>query len=551
MGRETPAGVRLLGRLRAAISSAHGWRRALWAAGAGVLSVLAMPPFFLWPILFLTIPALVWLIDGAGGSTARSFRSPSWAAALAGWWFGFGYFLAGLFWIGEAFLVEAEKFAWALPFAVTLLPAGLALFWAAAAAAARLAWPAGLSRLLVLAMALAGAEWLRGHVLTGLPWNVLGTALTYPLPLMQGVSLLGIYGLTLWTVLAAAAPLVLAADASAGEVRRAACVGLSIALAPLALLFAYGAGRLANASPSALHGPRVRIVQPAVPQRDKWRPEKRREIFERHLELSRRDQSGALDDLRGVTHVVWPEAAMPFMPLNSPETLAAIGDLLPDGVRLVTGALRVEETERGRLAYNSLMAFGANGGLEVLYDKIHLVPFGEYLPLQKTLEALGFEQLARMRGGFTAGRAPRPVLDIQGLPSIAGLICYEAIFPAAVVQGERPSLFINLTNDGWFGRTSGPYQHFHQARLRAVEEGLPLIRAANNGVSAVIDSHGRVLGKLDLDERGVIDASVPAAIAAPLYAAYGDGVFLLNALAFVFLALALVRAKRISNKEAR
>ncbi len=297
-----------------------------------------------------------------------------------------------------------------------------------------------------------------------------------------------------------------------------------------------------------VEGVRVRVVQPSVPQREKWRPENQRSIFADHLDLSRRDASGQRDDLKGITHVVWPEAAMPFLPLEHPEALAAIGELLPEGTHLISGALRREATanaspsERPR-AYNSLMVFGHSGDLAAVYDKIHLVPFGEYLPVQAFLEAVGFEQLTRMRGGFTGGQVPRPLLTVGGLDATAGLICYEAIFPGEVVApGRRPGLFINVTNDGWFGNTTGPRQHFHQARVRAVEEGLPLIRAANNGISAVVDGDGRVLHRLGLNERGVIDSDVPMARPPTLYALFGDWIFACNTL--VILALIIVLSRR-------
>jgi apolipoprotein N-acyltransferase len=253
------------------------------------------------------------------------------------------------------------------------------------------------------------------------------------------------------------------------------------------------------------------------------------------LSLTRPD--GVRDDLAGITHVVWPEAAMPFLPLNHPEALRAIADVLPEGTTLLAGALRIEDDASspfGRRGYNSLMVFGADGSLSAVYDKIHLVPFGEYLPLQALLESLGLEQLTRWRGGFSAGASPRPLLTVPGLPPVGALICYEAIFPGAVVQGQqRPQLLVNVTNDGWFGNTTGPQQHFHQARVRAVEEGLPLIRVANNGISAVIDPEGRLLGRLALNERGTIDADVPHARAAPPYAQYGDLPFLLCWLALL------------------
>jgi apolipoprotein N-acyltransferase len=531
------------------ITSATGWPRAGIAFLAGTLSVAAMAPFFFSPVLFVTLPVLVWLIDGSRAEGA----DPAWwrAALRAGqtaWWFGFGYFLFGLFWIGEAFLVEADKFAWLMPFAVVSLPAGLALFTGLAAAAARLVWPHGFARVLVLAIALALAEWLRGHVLTGFPWNVLGYALTWPLPMMQAAALVGVYGLTLLAVAIFAGPLVVIADAARGTARpRTAAIAGALGIAPLLVLYGYGAWQLSDAPSPMLDGVRIRIVQASVPQRDKWRPEKQGQIFQDQLDLSRRDASGKQDDLAGITHLIWPEAAMPFLPLDHPEALSAIGQLLPPSTHLISGALRVKRkalpASESSEAFNSLMVFGDQGNLETLYDKIHLVPFGEYLPMQSALEAIGLEQLTRWRGGFSSGAVPRTVLNIPGLPPVAGLICYEAIFPSEIVQGsQRPGFLINLTNDGWFGNSTGPRQHFHQTRVRAVEEGLPIVRAANNGISAVVDGRGRVISKLSLNARGVIDSGVPHALAPNLYGQLGDCTFV--GLVLIFIAVAVVLARR-------
>jgi len=542
-----------VGSLARWVRGLSGWRRLAVAFAAGSLSVLAMAPFFLWPVLFLTLPVLVWLIDGAQTQSegASFWQRPAVRAATGGWWFGFGYFLFGLFWVGEAFLVEADKFAWLMPFAVTLMPAGLALFTALAAAGARLVWPPGVARILVLAIALASAEWLRGHVLTGFPWNVLGYALTWPLPMMQSAALFGIYGLTLLAILIFAAPLVLITDASAHVgPRRAMQWAVGIAVLPLLALYGYGAWRLSAGPAPLIDGVKIRIVQASVDQRDKWKIEKQGEIFRDQLDLSRHDPSGRRDDLAGITHLIWPEAAMPFLPLEHPEALAAIGDLLPDGTQLISGALRLKRPGVGarggrREGYNSLMVFSDKGTLESLYDKIHLVPFGEYLPFQTTLEWMGLEQLTRWRGGFSVGPNPRPLLSIPGLPPVVGLICYEAIFPSDIVQGKkRPGLMLNVTNDGWFGDTTGPWQHFHQTRVRAVEEGLPLVRSANNGVSAVIDGHGRVLALLPLNARGVIDSGIPAALAPPPYARFGDWTFVALALFFAAGAIVLARKQR-------
>lgn len=597
------------GMVSRARALAHGLRaatarqRALAAFVAGALSVLAMAPFFLSPILLLTFPVLVWLIDVTAAAPEAVNDAPltpnasravvggkraGWLAvkqsALVGWLFGFGYFLFGMFWIGEAFLVEAEKFAWLLPVAVTLLPAGLALFFGVAAAIAHLLWRPGFSRVLVLATSLALAEGLRGHVLTGLPWNTLGYALTWPLILMQSAGLLGIYGLTILAVIIFGGPLVALADSpveaappmaertGAGASRPSlwhALTGIALSVILVACLWGYGVWRLSGDSGARVANVKLRIVQPSVPQREKWQPDKQREIFDLHVDLSRRSPAGVRDDLRGISHVIWPEAAMPFLPLETPTALKEIGELLPENVHLISGALRVELADGGhgngviprttaewaqapadaarvpqshheqhrnelsaRRAYNSLMVFGPTGGLVAMYDKIHLVPFGEYLPFQAFLESIGLEQLTRIRGGFSVGRTPRPLLDVPSLPPFIGLVCYEAIFPGAVVQGpDRPSLIINVTNDGWFGNTTGPRQHFHMARVRAVEEGLPFVRVANNGISAVMDGYGRIVGRIDLDQRGVFDSILPVAAPPPLYVWSGERIYILYILA--------------------
>jgi apolipoprotein N-acyltransferase len=400
-----------------------------------------------------------------------------------------------------------------------------------------------------LALSLSAMEWLRGHVLTGFPWNVLGYALTSPVELMQSAAVLGIYGLTLAAVLVFGLPAVQWSEAGAGR-GRLRWAALAVALLPLLAAGALGRARLAYAAPDTLPGVKIRIVQPSVPQREKWRPENWARFFQDHLDLSGRNPAGGADGLAGVTHVVWPEAAMPFPPLDTPEVLAAIGDLLPEGAVLIAGATRIEWSpgapKRPRRFFNSLMVFGKGGLLLSLYDKIHLVPFGEYLPrvLRPLLAMIGMQQLAG-RAGFDSGVSPRPVLAIPGLPGVVPLICYEAIFPAAVVQGPdassgRPALIVNLTNDGWFGNTTGPRQHLHQARVRAVEEGLPLIRAANNGVSAGFDAYGRPLGQLDLNVRGVIDMPLTVALPPPPYARLGDSLFLAAWLSGIMLLTAVV-----------
>jgi apolipoprotein N-acyltransferase len=534
-------------RLSGWVRTRSGWRAAALAFAGGTASVLAMAPFHVWPALCLTLPFLVWQLDGAiasaDGRAVSGWRAtPAFAAGIVGWWFGIGYFFAGLFWVGEAFLVDAGKFAVLLPFAVTLLPAGLALFWAAATASASWAWRPGLARVLALALALGGAEWLRGHVLTGFPWNVIGYALTYPLSLMQAAGVIGIYGLTLVAVMVLAAPLVAWCDGGAARSRTR---GGLLLLATVTVLMAYGHWRLAHPAPApAAEAPRLRLVQPSVLQREKWRPEHQRRIFDQHIALTAKNAAGIEDGAAGIDLIIWPEAAMPFLPLDTPEAIEAIGKVLPPGAHLLSGALRTHPDDadkplEARRFYNSLIAFGAGGRAVAIYDKIHLVPFGEYLPLSRWLDAIGLEPLTRRRGGFNTGPSPRPPMSVLPDLPFAPLICYEAIFPGAVVQGRRPTFLVNVTNDGWFGNTTGPRQHLHQSRVRAVEEGLPLLRVANNGISAVIDAQGRVLARLDLDVVGVIDTRLPTALPVPLYGRFGDLAFALMLLAGLAVLVAV------------
>jgi apolipoprotein N-acyltransferase len=499
---------------------------------AGALSVLAMAPFFLWPVLFLTVPLLVRLIDVAREAAPKR---PALSAAAAAWWFAFGYFLAGLFWIGEAFLVEADRFAALMPFAVLLMPSGLALFWAAAAAAASPFWRPDATRVVVLAVTLSAAEWLRGHILTGFPWNILGYALTAPDALMQSAAVFGIYGLTLIAVLVFGWPGVVLADAGRSapgkSTLRAPLVAAGASGCVLLTLWSAGLWRLTGTVPVAEPPVRLRLVQPSIPQRLKWQQTHQRANFETHLSLTVRNARGEIDGAAGIQAIIWPEAAMPFAPLDAPNALQAIADAVPDGTHLMAGLLRVEHVPPGvpgrrRRILNSLAAFDTTGNPVAIYDKTHLVPFGEYLPYQSTLEAIGLEQLTRIRGGFDVGPTPRPMLRVPGLPGFAPLICYEAIFPSTVIQSpERPAALLNVTNDGWFGNTTGPRQHFHQARVRAVEEGVPIIRSANNGISAVIDAHGRVIARLEMNAVGVVDADLPGRISAPIYARLGDWLF--------------------------
>ena len=508
---------------------AEGWRRRAIAFVAGALGALAMAPFDLFPALLAPMVVGVWLLDGAS-ETAGARRGALSFAALraafgAGWWLGFGYFLAGLWWLGAAFLVEADKFAWALPLGVVGLPIILAIFTGAGFTLARVLWRPGPGRVLIFAAALTASELARGLLFTGFPWNVWGMALGGNLVLAQAGSLVGLYGLTLLAVAIFASPATLA-DPTESAPRRWSRA-MTVATLALAALAAFGGLRLTGGNVEAVKGVKLRIMQPNLPQDAKFRPDNKADILRRYLALSDRATSPRATGLADVTHLIWPESAFPFILARDPQALAQIGAALPAGAVLITGAARVEESTalQGRVGdnlryFNSVQIVASGGAILESADKVHLVPFGEYLPFRKWFDQIGLRQFVHIPGGFDAGPR-RKALRAPGLPDIAPLVCYEAIFPGEVTpegSAARPGLLLNVTNDGWFGRTPGPYQHLAQARLRAIEEGLPLVRAANTGVSAVVDPYGRILAQLPLGVDAVLDAPLPQRIEPTVFA---------------------------------
>ena len=522
-------------RLAQPVILAWGWRRAAIAFVAGAVSALAMAPVHFWPVLFVTFPLLVWLIDGAAAARWRGAA----AGFVIGWWFGFGYFVAGLYWVGYAFLVDARTFGWLLPVAVTALPAGLAIFTGLGVALARVLWTPGALRVLTLAAALTTSEWLRGHVLTGFPWNAFGYALTAPLALAQSAAVFGIWGLTFIAVAVFASPALLA-----DERKHRRFVPLIAAVGVLAVLAVFGAIRLALDPTEMVDGVRLRIMQPAVQQDQKFTYAAKDEVMRRYLELSQGAASGA--PLDGITHLIWPESAFPFFLTREPNAIATIARILPPSTVLITGAARPADPvpgARGVRAYNSIYVIDHNGSILSIYDKLHLVPFGEYLPFQSFLESLGLMQLTKVPGGFLAGDRRRR-MAVPGAPAMLPLICYEVIFPGeAVPPGERPGWLLNLTNDAWFGISPGPYQHLQQARVLAIEQGLPLIRTANSGVSAVIDPLGRIVQSLPLGSAGTLDAQLPRPIAATVYARLGD-FWLWLVIAGIFATALAIRVRK-------
>lgn len=485
---------------------------------------------------------LLWGLDAA--VEARPLRS----AFLRGWLAGLGYFAVGVFWVTEAFLVDAATYGWMAPFALVLLAGGLALFWGLAGVVYRLAVGGrrDVLRVLVFAGVLALFEWLRGNILTGFPWNLPGESWRAGSAMSQTAALVGAYGLSWLTLAIAAAPAVLL-DGGA-RVRRLAAVG--IAAATLAGLWTWGAARLAEATGPEPGAPRLRLVQANIDQKDKWRPENLEPIFATYLALSGRPAQPTPDV------IVWPEGALPAVidELLQPGSrhVRRLEALLRPGQTLLIGANRVDWGEDGRLDYfNSLIAFrDSPQGLTIpaLYDKHRLVPFGEFMPLGELAGRVGFRSLVHMPEDFTPGPPPRPI-RIEGLPALQPLICYEALFPR-LSGGSRPRFLLNVSNDAWFGKTSGPLQHLNLASYRAIEAGLPMARVTPTGVTAIIDAYGRIAPgqRLGLSRYGVVDAPLPPALAPTPYVRFGELAFWLALLASGAAGVAVQLKGRGANR---
>ncbi|WP_315919162.1 apolipoprotein N-acyltransferase [Mesorhizobium sp. SP-1A] len=489
-------------RLGGRIILLWGWRRALVAFLAGALAVLGQAPYDFFAACFVSFPVLVLLIDGAAGDPGAGALRRLRPAFAVGWWFGFGYFLAGLWWIGTALLVEADSFAWALPFAVIGIPLVLAIFYGFAVVVARAMWSGGIGRIAALAFGFALAEWLRGFLFTGFPWNAIGYA-AMPVPLMmQGVSVVGMNGMNALAVFVFAMPALLVS-------RRHLRLGAVLAVLIVAADLGFGYLRLAAPEPAGAKQLDVRIVQPSVDLAEKWDATVRDRIFATMLALSSQPPQ---KDRAKPQLIIWPETAVPFLFTERPDALTALGDILADGQMLLAGAIREEGAASGggeERYYNSVVAINDRGEIADAVDKVHLVPFGEYMPLEGLFHRLGIDQFVAGPMSLSAGTQRHPLVlpgGIRGVP----FICYEAIFSGQVgVDVASGDIILNVTNDAWFGNTPGPYQHFRQAQVRAAENGMPLLRAANNGISAVVDSRGRVIDALAIDARGVIDAHVP------------------------------------------
>lgn len=490
----------------------------------GILSAAALPPFYCLPVLFFTFPALLFLL---GRSTTKK------QAFAAGYWFGFGYFAVNLSWIGNALLIEAETFGWLYP--VTILASG-AFFGLFTAFPALLAYLFNnrLSRLLSFAAVWVIFEWIRSLIFTGFPWNLLGSVLAFHPLLIQTASLFGTYGLSLCVLLICGAPfLILSSD------KKQILTGIIISAGLIIFIAGYGFWRTENYTyiPSDT---RIRLVQPSIPQKMKWNKETLEKNLQEYISLSTENNPEDID------FVIWGETASPF-PLDFDlRRLAEVSAAVPPYGYLMTGSLRYEISAEGSYQpLNSMFVINSDGRIIASYDKSHLVPFGEYIPF-KTYLPDSFRPITQSLADFKSGSGPQTV-NIVSQPPFGPLICYEIIFPDQVINKKNPPQWlVNFTNDGWYGKSQGPYQHLVTTQLRAVEEGLTVVRAANSGISAVISPLGQILAAIPLGVRQTLDYSLPKQLSVPaLYGRLGNIIPLI--LAFAGLLIAFIVAKRHSS----
>jgi len=520
------ASWRRLGAAPDYLKSLDGWRRGLAALVFGAAAASSMAPLGYWPALFLAFTGLIWLLAGCRSAVA---------GMIAGYLFTYAYLVASLFWIASAFFVDAARFAWLSPLPVLGLPAFLAIFTALAVGIMMRFRLSGWSLILGLALAWSVGEFARGRLFTGFPWNAVGYAWSDVPAMMQAVSIVGVDGLGLATVILAAAPAIV----GLGTGQRARIGGLLVVAAIAGGTVVAGQWRL-SATSEAWPDVKIRLVQGNIPQTEKFKGRRRADHLRHYVALS------AGPGVEQITHFVWPETAVEFF-LSSESSvqsfLAKLASRGADGAASVlAGAPRQAMSAGGRRIFNSYHAVDAQGRVTATYDKHHLVPFGEYLPWRGVLQRIGLDKLAHGAIDYQAGTG-QSALTLAGLPPVRVLVCYEVIFPNEIVASgaPRPGWLLNVTNDAWFGEISGPYQHFAIARFRAVEQGLPLVRAANTGISGLVDPFGRTVATIGLGQQGILDLALPKPLPPTIYARWGDGaVFAVWLVAFgLILAVAI------------
>lgn len=465
---------------------------------------LAFAPFYAWPILVVSLPVFFLLLV-----SANHWR----IAALRGFFFGYGHAIGGTWWIANALLVDAEKFGWLFPFSVLGLSAVMALWFVVFALFfCVLRSTSAFMRYASFVVLWVVVEYLRSIGMFGFPWNLAGYIALASLPVAQMASVIGTFGLSLLVIAVGLSPMLLL------HCRPRV---LLLPLAFIALLYGYGTLRMPPAT--ALTETKLRVVQPNIPQSLKWSREGAQASLKAHAELTLTP---------GITPnvVIWPETAVPFHLYDGNIWVYRLSKLLPPKAVLITGAVRAAHDEEDPRIWNSLIVIDARSNWRAQYDKHQLVPFGEFMPLRHVLP---LEKITAGNVDFSRGAGPQTIA-VDALPPFSPLVCYEAIFPwLATDASKRPNWMVNVTNDAWYGDSPGPYQHFEMVRMRAIEQGVPMVRVANTGISAVIDPYGRVVSQLALNTRGIIDSSLPAALGSTTYAHYGEQIVCLILLLFM------------------
>jgi apolipoprotein N-acyltransferase len=519
----------------AALQARRGIVGFLIAAMLGAFGVLGHAPFHVWPAFALSVSGLLILLDGA---VARP--RPIWAGFAVAWSWAFGYFFAGMFWVGSAFLVDADKFALLMPFAITALPAGLAVFWGLGGALALRFWRADASRLIIFASAFSVVEFARGHLFTGLPWNLPAYIWTPGGVISQTAALVGPYGLSLITMIVLAYPAIFIMGQAKSHFKLLTALTVALVVATSA----FGAIRLNQAGaidPMKGTGPIISAGQGGYTQKEVWDPANASRVTQTYLDLLSNSDAIKADI------VVWPEGAFPFLILEQFDVLSGIQQRLGDRT-LIFGGIRRSASAQGDVYANSIVTFSNDTGRLTLgseYDKYHLVPFGEYLPLRPIFKALGIASLVAYDGEMTPGAGPS-TLAVKGAPLADPRVCYEIVFPYFNPEAAgKAGWIVNVSIDAWYGDLLGPDQHYAQARARAIETGMPLVRAASGGWSAIVDRYGRPLAQLQKGA-GYASARLPLDAKPTLYARLGDRTFL-YLLSFLFVVMIITRKKILTS----
>lgn len=499
---------------------------------AGALCNLAFAPLHFFPAAFISL-SIFYILCEKSASRKDNF--------WLGWCYGFGYFLAGIYWISISLLVDAESFAWLIPFALTLIPSILALYFALLVVLykfliAKFSFTKNYEKFSIFAICWISSEILRAFLLTGFPWNLLGYVWMFNDSLIQSASLFGVWGLSFFAVLISLLPTLFfkfeKKKITTQNLSKSDKIFSAILFLLLLVSFVFGICRIDDKKIASEKNLKLRLVQSNIKQEMKWDVNEKYRNFLKHVRMTN------AQDTSGLAAVIWSETSVPYAIDPESELIDKLKLAVPNrkggGGILVTGAIRLKYSSNQEIdnVWNSVFAIG-NSGITASYDKHHLVPFGEYVPLQKYFPFIS--KITDGAIGFSEGLGPK---TIHGeLFSFSPLLCYEVIFPDKIIDREdRPDLLINVTNDAWFGNSSGPYQHFDMAKMRAVEYGIPLARVANTGITAFFDSFGRVKNKINLNQEGVIDVDLVKNLEPTIYSKYCLGpLFLLISLLVIFL----------------